>query len=89
MPLRYAAENGNEAVVKLLLEMGQVEADSKDRKNRTPLLCAARNGHEAVVKLLLETGQVEGDSKDLRSDATIAGHLEQAQGYCQATAQVC
>ena len=63
-PLWWAAANGHEAVVKLLLATGQVEADSKDKHSRTPLSRAATNGHEAVVKLLLATGQVEADSKD-------------------------
>ena len=55
-PLSYAAENGHEAVVKLLLEKG-AELETKDlHYGRTPLLYAARNGHEAVVKLLLEKG---------------------------------
>jgi ankyrin repeat protein len=63
-PLSRAAEAGHEAVVKLLLETGQVEVDSKDRYGQTPLWWAVQAGHEAVVKLLLETGQVEVDSKD-------------------------
>jgi ankyrin repeat protein len=50
-------------VVKLLLETGKVNADSKDSGyDRTPLSWAARNGHAAVVKLLLETGKVDVDS---------------------------
>jgi ankyrin repeat protein len=54
-PLSWAAGNGHEAVVKLLLETGKVDVDSKE---------AAEGGHEAVVKLLLETGKVDVDSKD-------------------------
>src|SRR5262249_22558006 len=53
-PLFWAARNGHGAVVKLLLETGKVDVDSKDgRFGLTPLSWAARNGHEAVVKLLL------------------------------------
>ena len=52
-------------MVKLLLETGKVDVDSKDKDyGRTPLSWAAAGGHEAVVKLLLETGKVDVDSKD-------------------------
>ena len=61
-PLLYAARNGHEAVVKLLLERG-ADIDSKDEWGRTPLHWAAESGHEAVVKLLLERGAAV-DSKD-------------------------
>ncbi len=66
MALHLAAENGQEAVVRLLLEKG-AELESKDKKNgRTPLLWAARNGHEAVVKLLLATDGVDRDQCGFR-----------------------
>lgn len=51
-------------VIRLLLNTGKVDADSKDGDGRTPLLLAAQNGHEAVVKLLLDTSKVDADSKD-------------------------
>ncbi|KAL8367828.1 hypothetical protein RB599_003644 [Gaeumannomyces hyphopodioides] len=63
-PLLWAAANGREAVVKLLLATGKVDVDSKDKRGRTPLSWAAENGHEAVVKLLLATGKVDVESKD-------------------------
>ena len=62
--LHLAAYFGARAVVKLLLETGKVDVDSKDSWGLTPLWCAAQNGHEAVVKLLLDTGKV---NVDLRS----------------------
>ena len=53
-PLLWAAGNGHEGVVKLLLEK-DVDVDSKDSiYGQTPLSCAAENGHEGVVKLLLD-----------------------------------
>jgi ankyrin repeat protein len=40
-------------MVKLLLETGKANADSKDSYDgRTPLSWAAEGGHETVVKLL-------------------------------------
>jgi ankyrin repeat protein len=63
-PLWFAALNGQEPLVKLLLSTSKVDADSKDDNGQTPLLLAAMNGHEAVVKLLLATSKVDADSKD-------------------------
>jgi hypothetical protein len=63
-PLSWAAENGQEAVVRLLLEMGKVDVDSKDNNGWTPLSLATGNGQNAIVKLLLDTGKVDVESKD-------------------------
>ena len=63
-PLFFAAKNGHEAIVKLLLDTGKVDINSEDNSNQTPLSWAAREGHKTVVKLLLNTGKVDIDSKD-------------------------
>ena len=62
--LSWAAQGGHEAIVRLLLETGKIDIDSKDKLGQTPLWWAVQEGHEAVVKLLLETGKVDVDSKD-------------------------
>ncbi|KAH7109608.1 ankyrin repeat protein, partial [Dendryphion nanum] len=54
--LSLAAENGHEAIVKLLLGIGKADPDSRDSDGNTPLSRAASNGHLAIVKLLLDTG---------------------------------
>ncbi|OCK77585.1 hypothetical protein K432DRAFT_436450 [Lepidopterella palustris CBS 459.81] len=63
-PMMWAAQNGNEVVVKLLLETGKVNANSKNSKGQTPLLSATVWKRKAVVKLLLETGKVDVNLKD-------------------------
>jgi ankyrin repeat protein len=61
--LYRAAAEGQEVVVRLLLENG-ADVKSKDGSDgRMPLSRAATNGHEAVVKLLLEKG-ADPESKD-------------------------
>ncbi|OBT67655.1 hypothetical protein VE03_03419 [Pseudogymnoascus sp. 23342-1-I1] len=58
-----ATDNGNEALVNLLLEKG-ADVDSKDSYGRTPLSWATEKGNEAAVKLLLEKGATV-DSTDI------------------------
>jgi ankyrin repeat protein len=50
--LSWAAWNGHEAVVKLLLATDGVDPDFKGTYGRTPLSWAAERGHEAVIRLL-------------------------------------
>ena len=48
-PLWWAAKNGHEEIVKLLLENG-AKIDGKDENlHSTPLFQAAENGYEAIV----------------------------------------
>ena len=55
-PLSLVAEEGHEAVVRLLVERDDVEADSNDKWGQTSLSRAAGGGHEAVVRLLVGRG---------------------------------
>ena len=52
-PLSWAAKDGHEAAVKLLLKKG-ADVKPKDDAGQTPLSQAIRGGHKAVVKLLLK-----------------------------------
>ena len=61
-PLSWAAGNGHEGVVKLLLGRKDVNPDSSDNSGRTPLWYAAGNGREGVVMMLLERKDVNPDS---------------------------
>ncbi|KAH8797090.1 hypothetical protein DL96DRAFT_1642902 [Flagelloscypha sp. PMI_526] len=53
----YAATNGHLAIVRLLLERNDVQADSRDEDGTSPLSYATENGHIDIVKLILRTLQ--------------------------------
>lgn len=61
-PLSYAAQQGHEEVVKVLLATKNVNPDAGDNVGRTALWWATRGGHQEVVKLLLDTNSVHPDS---------------------------
>ena len=70
-PLSWAAENGHEGIVMLLLGREDVNPDAPDRKHdRTPLSWAAGNGHEGIVKLLLGRKDVGADTRDTKHGVT-------------------
>ena len=63
-PLTWAARNGHDEVVKILLEQEGVSPEKADWDNRTPLSYAACNGHQEVVKILLAREEVGPDKPD-------------------------
>jgi len=63
-PLAWAARNGHDGVVKILLGRGEINPDKPDNGNRTPLSHAASYGHEGVVKMLLGREEVNPDKPD-------------------------
>ena len=56
-PLVWAARNGHELVVKMLLERKNVDPNCPDIRDRTPLQWAASEGHEGVVKFVAGPGK--------------------------------
>jgi ankyrin repeat protein len=54
--LHWAAEEGHEAVVRLLLEH-KADVDAKNEDGETALLMATKKGHEVVVRLLQSATQ--------------------------------
>ncbi|MDQ7977181.1 ankyrin repeat domain-containing protein [Paraburkholderia sp. SARCC-3016] len=54
-PLHYAATNGHDDVVKVLLDHSAY-IDAGSPNGTTPLMMAARGGHVSTVKLLLDSG---------------------------------
>ncbi|KAL1498891.1 hypothetical protein AB1Y20_013414 [Prymnesium parvum] len=76
-PLHWAAMNGHEGAVRLLLEKN---ADTAARNNDgdSPLHCAAGYGHEGAVRLLLEnnadTAARDEDGRSALDEARRRGH---------------
>jgi ankyrin repeat protein len=91
-PLSWAAENGLEAVVQLLLE-AKADIESKDNNyGWTPLSWAAKNGHEAVVQLLLEA-EADIESRDIYGQTLLSwaarnGHEAVVQLLLEAKADI-
>lgn len=63
-PISHAAENGHEALVKLLVQRYEANPCIPDMDGRNSLTYAAQNGHEAIVRYLSERPDVQADSKD-------------------------
>ena len=51
----YAAQEGHEEILRLLLENG-ADVNAKDRSKKTALHMAADKGHVSTLKLLLKNG---------------------------------
>ena len=71
-PLAWAARNGHEGVVEILLRQGEINPDKPDIDGRTPLSHAAENGHEGVVKMLLGREEVDPDKPDAWSQTPLS-----------------
>jgi ankyrin repeat protein/uncharacterized membrane-anchored protein YhcB (DUF1043 family) len=63
-PLFYAAQQGHDAVARLLLKRGRVNPDTVGNDAWTPLSYSAACQSEGVMQMLLETEKVEVDRKD-------------------------
>jgi len=75
-PLVYAARNGHEGVVKILLGQNNASPDMAGKFGYTPLWCAAGNGHEGVVKVLLERDDVNPEKPTESGTTPLAWAVE-------------
>ena len=70
-PLFYAAQNGHEAVIQILLDQVGVKADCKDFDGRTPLSYVSYSGHVEVANLLMKRNDVDINSTDQDSQTPL------------------
>jgi len=63
-PLAWAAGNGHEGMVNILLLQAGVKPDKLDIYCDTPLLRASKRGHEEVVKRLLAREEINVNNPD-------------------------
>ena len=74
-PLVWAARNGQEEVVKMLLRRDDVSLEPS-KYGQTPLCLAASQGHVGVVKILLERNDVDPDKLGLHRQAPLCSAAE-------------
>ena len=70
-PLVWAAWNGHERVVKILLGREDVNPEKSNTFRQSPLCFAAENGHEGVVKILLGRSDVNSERRTLMGETPL------------------
>ncbi|KAF5714047.1 ankyrin repeat [Fusarium mundagurra] len=80
-PLFIAAEEGYEAIAKLLLNTQDIDPDGLDGRGYTPLFIASMFGHTGIVRRLLRTGKVDVEPNDARGGTAFTwavryGHVD-------------
>jgi ankyrin repeat protein len=63
IPLLYAVEQGHKAVIRMLLNTGKVNTNSKGDFLRMPLSYTAQRGHGFIIKQIISINRVNMDSR--------------------------
>ena len=74
--LSYAAMQGDEAIVKMLLNREDVRADFENDDSQTPLFLAVEEGHETIVELLLGREDVGVNVNDMYDQTPLHTAIE-------------
>lgn len=71
-PLFIASIKGRHEVVKLLLEISQIDVNAQDINGQTSLSAAAIRGHESVVSLLLARSDIDVEKQDINGQSPLS-----------------
>ena len=71
--LARACDQGNQAMVELLLSHLEVDVNTVGEDELTPLLCAARGGNKAIVELLLARKEIQVNHRGSKDQPDIRG----------------
>ena len=77
-PFIWAAYEGHDRVVGLLVEVSGINVTAKDDLGRTGLHLAAQNGHLGVLRTFLASDRINPNAKDLLEKTAL--HLAAAEG---------
>lgn len=75
--LFYAADNGREEVVKVLLFTEDIDPNLEDRWGNTPLYQASLKGHYGVVEFLLSTDSVDPNEENIDGETPLCVAAEE------------
>ncbi len=76
--LWYAAANGNEEFIDLLLKIPDIDVNITDKQDNSPLFVAALYGHDACVKKLVENN-ANANIKNIFNNTAL--HIAAAKGF--------
>lgn len=71
-PLFIASIKGRHEVVKMLLEISQIDVNAQDINGQTSLSAAAIRGHESVVSLLLARSDIDVEKQDINGQSPLS-----------------
>ena len=90
--LSWAAAEGSEESVELLLKQHSIEIDVADKLGQTPLLRAADGGHTKCIRMLLDKGasveHTDNEGRTALSLAAIKGHKVAAKFLLKNNAEI-
>ena len=70
-PLMWAARNGHESVMEILLGRDEINPNKQDFYGQTPLYFSAQNGHEGVLTMLLGRDDINPNEPDMDSQTPL------------------